>query len=105
MDPAGAPFYRILQMWPIGCFVWIALAVNVVRALAPHVERRLGDRRSVVRAVWLAAAAGVLVIVPVATAFADSARPDDKRAAQSQHQCQRNLSGNHNASANDTRRR
>ncbi len=77
----GAPFYRILQMWPIGCFVWIALAVNVVRALGPHVERRLGDRRGAVRAVGLAAAVGLLVIAPFATAFADSARPDDKRAA------------------------
>ena len=76
----GAPFYRILQMWPIGCFVWIALAVNVVRALAPLFERRLGTRLAAARAVGLAAAVVLLAIAPVAVAYADSARRDDTRA-------------------------
>ena len=76
----GAPFYRILQMWPIGCFVWFALVVNVVRALAPHVRRPFGARLSSMRGAAFAAAVGILAIVPVAVAFADSARPDDARA-------------------------
>ena len=76
----GAPFYRILQMWPIGCFVWMALAVNVVRASMPLIEPRLGARLASVRTALLATAVGVLVIAPVAVAFADSARRDDTRA-------------------------
>jgi hypothetical protein len=76
----GAPFYRILQMWPIGCFVWIALAVNVVRALGPYFDRRLGPRIATIRTVGLAAGVVVLAIVPVAVAYADSARRDDRRA-------------------------
>jgi len=67
----GAPFYRILQLWPISCFVWIALAVNMVRALAPHVERKRGERLAFVRAGAFAVAVGLLVIAPVAIAFAD----------------------------------
>jgi hypothetical protein len=76
----GAPFYRILQMWPIGCFVWIALAVNVMRALTPRIERRLGARLVWVHRALFAAAVGLLAIAPVAVAFADSARRDDARA-------------------------
>jgi hypothetical protein len=76
----GAPFYRILQVWPIGCFVWIALAVNVVRALTPRIERRLGARLAWVRRALFATAVAVFAIAPVAIAFADSARRDDTRA-------------------------
>src|SRR5439155_25234887 len=76
----GAPLYRILQMWPIGCFVWCALVLNGVRALAPLAERHLGARLSAVRGGAFAVAVGVLAIAPVAVAFADSARPDDTRA-------------------------
>jgi hypothetical protein len=75
----GAPFYRILQLWPISCFVWIALAVNVVRALAPHVLQR-SERLAFVRGAVFAVAVGLLAIAPVAVAFADSARRDDMRA-------------------------
>jgi hypothetical protein len=77
----GAPFYRILQMWPISCFVWIALAVNIVRALAPRIEPRLGARFEWVRNALFAVSVVVLAIAPVAVAFADSARHDDGRAA------------------------
>ncbi|MDQ1461990.1 MAG: hypothetical protein QOI08_3474 [Actinomycetota bacterium] len=76
----GAPLYRILQMWPIGCFVWCALVLNGMRALAPLAERHLGARLSAVRGGAFAVAVGVLAIAPVAVAFADSARPDDTRA-------------------------
>src|SRR5258708_5253612 len=67
-------------MWPIGCFVWFALAVNVVRALAPHARRRFGARLSSVRRPAFAAAVAILAIMPIAVAFADSARPDDAPA-------------------------
>lgn len=73
----GAPFYRILQMWPVGCFVWIALAVNVGRTLTPPAERRLRARLSSLRRAAFGVAVGVLAIVPVAVAFTDSARRDD----------------------------
>jgi hypothetical protein len=76
----GAPFYRILQVWPIGCFVWFALAVSAARALAPYAGRRLGDRLSSVRSAAFAASVVVLTVVPVAVAFADSASRDDTRA-------------------------
>ena len=76
----GAPLYRILQLWPISCFVWIALAVNVARTLGPHIERRFGERFAFVRSAGLAAAVAVLAIAPVAVAFADSALRDDTRA-------------------------
>jgi hypothetical protein len=72
----GAPLYRILQMWPIGCFVWIALAVNVVRALPPRIARRMATARTAAFAI----AVGLVAIAPVAIAFADSARHDDVRA-------------------------
>jgi len=77
----GAPFYRILQMWPVSCFVWIALAVNMVRALTPRIGRRLGARLEWVRRAAFAAAVVLLVIAPVAVAFADSARHDNGLAA------------------------
>jgi hypothetical protein len=67
-------------VWPIGCFVWIALAVNVVRALTPRIERRLGARFEWVRRVLFATAVALFAIAPVAMAFADSARRDDTRA-------------------------
>jgi len=73
---AGAPLYRILQLWPIGCFVWIALAVNGVRALGPHIARRLAPARTAVFAMAL----GLLAVAPVAIAFADSAVRDDTRS-------------------------
>jgi hypothetical protein len=76
----GAPFYRILQMWPIGCFVWCALAVSVARALAPHARQLLGTRAWIVRAGAFAVAVAVLATMPVAVAFADSARRDDTGA-------------------------
>jgi hypothetical protein len=71
----GAPFYRILQVWPIGCFLWCALAVSVARALAPHAERL-----SSVRGAAFAVSVVVLAIAPIAVAFADSASRDDTRA-------------------------
>jgi hypothetical protein len=76
----GAPFYRILQVWPIGCFVWIALAVSGARALSPYVERRFGGPRPAARTAAFVLAVGWLAVAPVATAFADSARRDDTRA-------------------------
>jgi hypothetical protein len=77
----GAPFYRILQMWPISCFVWIALAVSMVRALTPRIEPRLGARFAWVRHALFLVSVVILAIAPVAVAFADSARHDDGRAA------------------------
>lgn len=76
----GAPFYRILQVWPIGCFAWVALAVSGARVLRPHIERRFGARLAPARTAAFVVAVGWLAIAPVAVAFADSARRDDTRA-------------------------
>ena len=67
-------------MWPIGCFVWFALAVSAARALAPYARRRLGDRLSSVCKAAFAVSVVVLSVVPIAVAFADSASRDDTRA-------------------------
>jgi hypothetical protein len=76
----GAPFYRILQMWPVGCFVWLALAVNVGRALTPYAQSHFGDRLPLLRNAAFAMAVATLMIMPLAVARADSAVPDDTRA-------------------------
>jgi hypothetical protein len=76
----GAPLYRILQMWPVGCFVWIALGVSAGRSLRPHLRRYLGARFDFWRNASFAVAIAVLAIAPTAVAFADSARIDDTRA-------------------------
>jgi hypothetical protein len=78
----GAPIYRILQVWPIGCFVWITVAVCAVREIEPRIRRREGTRLPPARTVAFATAVVWLAIAPVAIAFADSARRDDARAAE-----------------------
>jgi hypothetical protein len=78
----GAPIYRILQMWPVSCFVWLALAVCAARALAPRIRSRERYRLPTARTVAFATAVVFLAIAPIAVAFADSPRRDDARSAE-----------------------
>jgi hypothetical protein len=73
----GAPQYRVLQVWPVGALMWSVVAIGVARAIAA--------RRPVPRHIRMAAfvlAGVVLAVAPIALAFADSAGPDDRRAAR-----------------------
>jgi hypothetical protein len=67
-------------MWPVGCFVWVALGVSAGRAIRPPIQRYLGARFDFWRNASFAVAIAVLAIAPIAVAFADSARIDDTRA-------------------------
>jgi hypothetical protein len=66
------PYYRLLEVWSIGAFVWLTIAVIVVRSLHPHAARWSEETRRNVRVSAAVLAGLVLVSGSVAVAFSDS---------------------------------
>jgi len=71
--------YRLLQCWSVGGFTWLATGVVVGRAVAPVASRFSPPARRALRVGVLVPIVAVLVIAPVAIAFANSQAHEDAR--------------------------